>query len=204
VNQATCAQPTPFCVGGTCECNETLCGGNTCTLLTSTSDCSACGDVCTTTNASAATCNGTTCSYTCNAGSSDCNAGTHPDTDGCECATPGCCTGGTCEKTHADGLGQSYYDCNPLDTYTEAQAYEACAAYATTVGGTSANCADAWTCEGGGDSICYGNTAGTTCTTFCWVVTGGVSYSPPAGSKTPGAGSVTSCANCLASSGTWN
>lgn len=196
MNQTTCAQPTPFCVGGTCECNETLCGGNTCTTLNTTSNCSACGDSCTATNASTDSCNGTTCSYTCNAGASDCNKGTVPDVDGCECATPGCCGTG-CETTHVDGLGQSFYDCSPLRTYTDASAMEACTAYAPTVGGTSANCSPGWSCGSGageGESVCYGDTSGTTCTKFCWVVT--ATPAPP--------GSVTSCSSCNLSSGTWN
>jgi hypothetical protein len=211
VNGSPCAQPSPFCVGGACTCNETLCGGTTCTNLNTTSNCSACGDACNETNASADSCNGTTCSYTCNAGASDCNAGTHPDTDGCECATPGCCSGGLCQTTHTDGIGQNYFDCNPLHTYSVSQATEACTAYAATqTGGSGANCSDGWTCGTGGnsangDSVCYGNTAGTTCTKFCWVVIGGESYtSPTPPGTTPPAGSVTSCTDCILSSGNWN
>jgi hypothetical protein len=102
------------------------------------------------------------------AGNSDCNKGTAPNTDGCECATPGCCSS-SCETTHSDGVGQSYYDCNPLGTYSSVTAIEACTAYANSVGGSAANCSDGWTCTG--DTIadvCYGNTAGTVCSTYCW------------------------------------
>jgi hypothetical protein len=155
-NVTTCAQPTPSCVNGSCTCTETICGSS-CTLLDTTSDCSACGDVCTLTNATSATCNGSTCSYTCNAGTSDCNT-TAPNTGGCECLTPACCPGGTntgapCQTTHSDGLGNSYYDCNNLytvtpNTFTPVTAMEACTGYAVSQGKTAANCSDGWSCAG--------------------------------------------------------
>lgn len=140
-NCGACSQPTPDCHNGSCGCQETSCTGPPaiCTLLTTTSNCSACGDKCNLTNAASATCNGTKCSYTCNTGDSDCNSSVAPDTDGCECATPACC-GTSCETTHNDGVGQSYYDCDPLYansptcTYSQAAATEACDAYATAQG----------------------------------------------------------------------
>jgi hypothetical protein len=65
------------------------------------------------------------CQYTCAAGYSDCDGNL---SNGCECATPICCQGG-CGVTHSDGLGQHFYDCSPLGTYTVGTATEACAAY---------------------------------------------------------------------------
>jgi hypothetical protein len=113
-------------------------------------------------------CNGTTCSYTCNAGASDCNKGTAPDVDGCECATPGCCGSG-CQTVHSNGWGQSFYDCNPLNTFTSANAIEACTAYAKTVGGTSSNCQDVWECSGVPPTfVCYSSTNLNQCYGPCW------------------------------------
>ena len=42
------------------------------TATTTTANCGGCGNACTLAHASAASCNGTTCSYTCNAGFADC------------------------------------------------------------------------------------------------------------------------------------
>ena len=165
-NCGPCAQPTPDCSNGVCTCQETTCG-STCTTLNTTSNCSACGDKCNLTNAQAALCNGATCSYTCNAGASDCNYTTAPDTDGCECTTPACC-GTSCETRHSDGVGQSYYDCNPLYvtspscTFTENAAIEACKAYATAQGNPS-GCAKFLPCPTGSiktDSYCYTDSMG--------------------------------------------
>ena len=69
----------------------------------------------------------------CAAGFFDCDG-----TDGCECAGTACC-GSSCQPAHsngigATGLGQTYYDCNPLGTpgtessYTQTMAAEARAA----------------------------------------------------------------------------
>ncbi len=75
---------------------------------------------------------------TCNPGFSSCNAS---NADGCECATPACCPGLTCQNQHvacmlagnpsspcADGTGKYYYDCVALGTINSAQATKACAA----------------------------------------------------------------------------
>jgi hypothetical protein len=141
--------------------------------------------VCTLKNASAATCNGLTCSYTCNTGTADCNAGTAPDLDGCECTTPACCPGGTnsaapCQTAHSNGLGNSYYDCNNLyttspNTYTAVAAMEACTAYALSQPGgkSSSNCSDGYYCgpktNPGTTTVCYeGNPGNINTCTFCW------------------------------------
>jgi hypothetical protein len=115
---------------------------------------------------------------------------TAPDTDGCECATPGCCGTG-CNTVHADGLGQNFYDCNPLNTHTDPSALEACTAYAISIGGSGANCSDGWQCQSAGGYVCYGNTAGTTCTEYCW----GYSGKP---------GWVVGCSTCTTETATWN
>jgi hypothetical protein len=194
----TCEEPTPTCQNGACTCTETTCGTGanaTCTLLNTTSNCSACGDVCNPANATTETCNGSTCSYTCDNGYSDCNT-TAPNTDGCECATPACCMGGTnsaapCETTHSVGIGGlSYYDCDNLyttnpNTFTPITAMEACTAYAISQGQTAANCSDGWYCgptesDTGDTTVCYCSTEScctqtpcpthnpvSTCT-YCW------------------------------------
>jgi len=41
----------------------------------------------------------------------------HPNTNGCECATPGCCPGALCQNTHANGVGDSFYDCVAVGTH---------------------------------------------------------------------------------------
>jgi hypothetical protein len=118
------------CKPGFDDCNETV-GGNTdgCeSSLASINSCGACGRVCKLTNATAATCDGTNCAYTCKAGFDDCNNGGMPgNTNGCEtrlnttenCAACGqsckldgamaaTCNGTKCGYTCAPGKG----DCN--------------------------------------------------------------------------------------------
>jgi hypothetical protein len=130
----------------------------------------------------------------CNLGASDCNKNTAPDLDGCECATPSCC-GTSCQTTHQDGVGQSYFDCNALGIHNSSQALEACTAYALTQGKTANACTDLWNCSayGGGtiNFVCFSASPGT-CTNFCWQYAG------------PEQGWVTSCANCTGQSGVWN
>jgi len=144
--------------------------GGCATPTTTTSNCGGCGNVCKPTGATADTCLGLSCSYTCSANHSDCNADVAPDTDGCECATPGCC-GNSCQTAHTNGVGQTYYDCNPVSTFTLVTATEACTAFAPTVGGTAANCSSGWTCPGDKSSyVCYGTGSGANlaCVDYCW------------------------------------
>jgi hypothetical protein len=112
--------------------------GPTCGTTNTTTNCGACGVACDTMTGTPS-CNGTACTYMCNPGRSDCNGGSGSDTDGCECPTVGCC-GAECQTVHDNGMGQNYYDCNPLSTYEKATAIEACVAYATTHGGQASNC----------------------------------------------------------------
>ena len=181
------------CDPGWANCNPTPPNTGGCSTATNTTThCGGCNNACTLTSASAATCNGVTCAYTCIANHSDCNLGTAPDTDGCECATPSCC-GAACQTVHSTGTGQSFYDCNPKGTFNAVTAIEACTAYAVSVGGTAANCSDGWMCNNKPPStVCYGDTTGTTCQTFCWGYTGsqgGVLYT---------------CACPNVSAGSWN
>ena len=184
--------------------------GGCATSTTSTSNCGGCGNACKPVGAASDTCNGLSCSYTCNTGRYDCNMNTPPDTDGCECTGSGTgCCGASCQTAHSNGTGQSYYDCNPLKTYTSITAVEACLAYSAAIGGTSANCSDGFECTGSGHPpvvsptfVCYQNSAGTTCIGPCWA------YSSTANSETGNddlQGDVLSCSCPAASTGaTWD
>jgi hypothetical protein len=124
-----------------------------CGPLTTTSNCGACGVVCDT-STGAPSCVGTTCTYMCNPGHLDCNAVNGPDTDGCECTTPACC-GTSCQTTHDDGVGQSFYDCFPMGTHTAQTAMEACQAYAMGMGGDPRACSTGWYCTPSDEEACY-------------------------------------------------
>jgi hypothetical protein len=158
-----------------------------CGPTNTTTNCGACGKACTPVGATADSCNGLSCTYTCSTGHSDCNASTAPDTDGCECATPGCCAAG-CQTVHPDGVGQSFYDCNADGTYTEVTATEACTAFALSAGGTAADCSGGWTCKGSATTtVCYSTDTGNTCADYCWLYEG---TAPDGG---VGAGLVSDC-----------
>jgi hypothetical protein len=173
------------CTGGTCTYTGCVSGYADCDVatapdtngcessLSSTASCGQCGRACST-KTGPASCNGTTCSYQCNAGLIDCNAGTAPDTDGCECATPGCCSGGVCQTTHSNGVGQSFFDCNKLGTYNQTQAQAACEAFAG-----AGQCKKGTACCGGLSALgaCLGTTDSSECGTSggncrCWQYSG--------------------------------
>jgi hypothetical protein len=146
-------------------------------------NCSACGDTCTATNGSNPQCNGTTCSYTCSAGYLDCNASQAPDTDGCECHSPGAtqanCGNGTtgalgcCPVQHSDGLSQGtpkFYDCNPAGSFSLGLAIDACTEFTGVAGQcTQGQCVGA---DGGtdGDLVVCSTGSATDCP--CWTFTG--------------------------------
>jgi hypothetical protein len=91
--------------------------------------CGACGRACETTRSTDAGCAGGACTYGgCSSGWSDCDQA-QPNTNGCECHTPACCSGGACQTAHSNGTGQTFYDCVPQGTYTLTQAMAACAAF---------------------------------------------------------------------------
>ncbi|HEY2511319.1 MAG TPA: hypothetical protein VGI39_10705 [Polyangiaceae bacterium] len=160
---------------------------STCGPVDTASNCGSCGVACDT-DSGTPSCTSGSCAYVCSAGRADCNQ-TASNTDGCECATPGCCATG-CQTTHNDGVGQSYYDCNPTKTVTELEALEACTAYA---GGDAGACSGGWNCSGANTQyVCFSNDNGTDCTSFCW------GYS---GSR---AGKVDDCSCPSNPVGTWN
>jgi hypothetical protein len=105
-----------------------------CGSLSSTDNCSACGDRCAGPSQSVASdsCNGVSCVYTCEPVYLDCNASIAPDLDGCECAVPAgsSCCGTRCPVQHNNGLGQTFYDCVPFGTYNITLAMDACNVFA--------------------------------------------------------------------------
>ena len=63
-------------------------------------------------------------------------------------------------------MAETFYDCNPLGTYTQSSAMEACTAYANATGGSVANCID---CNPG-MAICF--TSGGFCSGYAWQYAG--------------------------------
>ena len=162
-----------------------------CGNLNTTTNCSACGDMCAATGTiqTSSSCSGdtngfgATCSYTCATGNQDCNAANAPNLDGCECHVAGatqaqCCLGtATCPITHDNGLNQAssrFFDCTTYAINPNQVAQDACIAYVGAA--NSAQCQaysdavdaaapDSW-CSGAftGDCVCWtyaGQYAGT-------------------------------------------
>jgi len=187
--------------GGVCGCN-------------SASDCptgQACNTVthaCTTSCSSGQTCNGGCCNGSvCVTGTTQsacgvsggvcaaCSAGAICPSGVCQaCSSGQTCGSNSCATTHSDGLGQNFFDCNPLQTYTSASATEAATAYEISVGGTSANVGAGWQCSNGNMMVCTQNADGT-CSNYCWI------YQGHQGAP---AGSVVTCSACPASVASWN
>ena len=164
-------------------------GDSGCGATNTVQNCGACGVSCATNNIQSAACSGSTCLYTCNSGYSDCNGTQSPNTDGCECNTPGCCSG-SCQTTHSNGEGQSFYDCVTTGTYNQTQATEACAAYT----GNQALCT-AYSCTGPGSNSVVCGTTGSVC--ICWNFSGSnVGHAHSSGSS--------ACACPASNDVTWN
>lgn len=139
------------CATGFADCDAAPPNANGCdTNIMTVTNCGACGASCNTANSVDAGCGATGCTYACAPGWSNCDTtATLANTAGCACNTPACCAspgaapggGGAgygCETTHANGVGQSFYDCAALDTYSEPEATAACNAYLATVSTTGA------------------------------------------------------------------
>jgi hypothetical protein len=184
-NGASCASGKctyPTCKPGWMDCSTAAADVDGCeTSSTSTATCGACTGAACDTVTGTPSCDGTTCSYKCAAGRADCNANTAPDTDGCECATPGCCAN-ACETVHTNGVGTSFYDCAALNTYTSAQAMAACQASGAAQCSPSSKC-----CLLNALGLaCIGNTAYSLCGVvgaqcYCWQYagTGGTTADAP-------------------------
>jgi hypothetical protein len=155
-----------------------------CGPLNTTVNCGACGAKCAhAPSANGASCNGTVCSYQCNPGYLDCNASTAPNTDGCECQTPGAigatCCGSNCPIQHVTGFptgvippgrDQTFYDCNT--GLSEQVAMEACTAYSGSPAYCATNTSFGFPCIGadGGTNgdlvVCNFLAGGQSC--VCW------------------------------------
>jgi hypothetical protein len=147
------------CTAGVCGCPAglgTQCGTSptspgVCVDVTSDeANCGTCGTAC----ASGKVCTSSKC---CGAGQVVCGAAA-----GAACCTgDGCCSGGACQATHDTGLGQTFYDCVPRDTYNRTEAIAA---------------ANRWSPTGGSDfeilecgTGCYCRSAGGVSATWCYV-----------------------------------
>jgi hypothetical protein len=167
-NAGTCGYSG--CDAGWGDCVPAAPNTNGCeTQLNTISHCAGCA-ACDTISSLDAGCNGTTCTYSgCKPGWSMCKTAA-PNAAGCACNTPGCCVeAGTCQTTHNVGVVPSptpnFYDCNPLNTWTDNSAREACAAYT----GNPNQCTDGLTCTGApklGPYVCNG-ALNNNCDT-CW------------------------------------
>jgi hypothetical protein len=169
-----------------------------CGPLNVPTNCGACNQACTATNANSATCSGqvdgtgAVCGYACKANFLDCNKINPPNLDGCECpysgvtTAPNCCAE-ACPTKHTDGLvNQTYYppspyfyDCVLPATMNSQLAQDACNAYVVGRGGAANYCLQFGPSDGGPpDSWCAATcTNPTTCTGFmndciCWTFSG--------------------------------
>ncbi len=138
------------------------------------------------------TCN--TVTWTCNCPAGDCG-GLDCDGDGtdeCDPKVPFCCDTGFpsafCAIEHDNGLGEFWWDCEPVGTYNEEQATEACQVHfpgdpgacavgAGMCGGTPTDADGGFTIPGSdagptgdGDVVCGTGTVGFDCA--CWQFTG--------------------------------
>ncbi|HEX9049586.1 MAG TPA: hypothetical protein VF841_03550 [Anaeromyxobacter sp.] len=130
-NCGACGRACPTgetCTSGVCcPSGELACGGACVSVRTDPSNCGACGTAC----ASGASCASGIC--TCPA-AEPAVCGTTAGSGGTCCAGNGCCTpagGGpsTCQISHSNGVGQSFYDCVPAGTYDVTQAQKAAQAW---------------------------------------------------------------------------
>jgi hypothetical protein len=106
-----------------------------------------------------------------------------------------CTTSGQSCHGHSNGVGQTFYDCNPLGTYSQTQAMKACEALT----GSASACTtmSAFRCQLAGFStltvVCSSGSAGCYC--WQWSVSPGSVAAPP---------SFGGCQTCPSSSPTWN
>ena len=78
---------------------------------------------------------------------------------GSMCGTPGCC-GTSCQFKHQNGVGQSFFDCIPLSTYSAPQANAACNAFTNNI----SQCLQ-FNCAVSGHAVC---STGSPVSCICW------------------------------------
>lgn len=120
-----CLVEGELCTSGACQCPPLL--PDTCPATgvaascvnkgNDPKNCGTCGNVCAT----GASCSSGTCG--CPAGEAICNDTCVPCSAGAAC-----CPSGACQTKHSNGLGQSYFDCNPLYAANQTTAAAATAA----------------------------------------------------------------------------
>ncbi|WP_242395603.1 hypothetical protein [Anaeromyxobacter oryzisoli] len=185
----------------TCLTGETACGGVCVDLQSDASHCGACGVSCGLGTCSAGACvcdpGATECSGTtrcvnlrsdaanCGGCGKTCSEQEICSNGVCACspgATRACSNNTVCQTPHPNGLGQTYYDCLPLDSLTVDEARLAAAAWAP----------DGQPFESGlqcGNCLCRTNgTALTATKAAIWCY---------GGSNAPGHVKVTDAANCF-------
>jgi hypothetical protein len=178
------------CNAGYGDCQQGGSNTNGCeTPINTTANCTGCGIACNTTSSLDASCSGTTCKYSgCAAGWSDCN-NSPPNADGCECHSPGCCgDGSVCMPQHDNGVGNTYFDCSSVGSYSSALALKACTAYT----GSAAQCVG-FPClnPDAGPIICSSGNPSLLC--VCWSYGGTNKGLVDNGGKPPG----TNAQNCF-------
>jgi hypothetical protein len=167
---------TSSCLSGWGNCNKPIApaADDGCeTNFNDVAHCGSCTNVCNLANATAECPSGSCRVKTCNANRFNCN-GQHPD--GCECAGTdkgdgmmGCCAGGTCQRSHITGLGQTFTSCHPSGVYTLSLAQAAGRAWFA--GADGVGFANSCTDNGQTSMVyCVPQTAAATCA--CWAYAG--------------------------------
>lgn len=141
------------CGGTGCECpaGSKACGAPPGTCVNTSGDRNNCGDC------------GITCSaaQSCVSGACACSGGLQACGTAC-CRGTDCCPGGGCQVVHSNGLGGSYFSCDPLQTYTLDAAKAAALSWEP--GGLDGSATAAATCGLG----CFGWQTAHSCATWCY------------------------------------
>jgi hypothetical protein len=138
-------------------------------ILGTVTACGACGRACAPTNTESLACALGICSSFCKEGFANCSQPEAPTADdGCECEGDGCCSGG-CQTKHNNGLGQHWFDCNPLGTPGTASTYSVTMATAARNAWDQTGTDAAGRCGAGpSESACVTRQAAGECAVWCY------------------------------------